>query len=177
MKLLMEQVADPHAAPRPDFMSVEFEEFMYRVKANDWVHVLCRLRNNKAYGLHPDMQEDKPLLDMPSFSKRRLERRNGTDCLNARDDLGRTALEVAFEYKAYETASVLLKYGAKHPANEEQRAQRSEYAIAALKESLYGYGTVNQDLVGFKHAQLMAIQSEVNPALDLLVYDILKEED
>ena len=104
LKESAELLKDPSLKPKPDFMSVEFEEFLNRVKANDWVYVLSRLRSNKAYGLNPDMQEHKPMLEMPSFKKNRLEKRNGTDFLNARDDLDRCALEIAFEFKAYDVA-------------------------------------------------------------------------
>ena len=72
--------------------SSEFEDFLQLVSQNDWMSVLIRLRSSRTFGLNPAMQEDKELLEMPSFTRDNLEKRNGTDCLNAVDEYGRSAL-------------------------------------------------------------------------------------
>ena len=123
------------------------------------------------------MQEDKELLDMPSFTNPRLEERNGTDLLNATDEYGRTALQIAFKYKARDSANVLLHYGAEHPTNLICRAQKSNYVLDAMRGNIYGLDDIKDDLSTLMIKQKEAIMREVYPKFDSAIYFLMQQTD
>lgn len=113
-------------------------------------------------------------LELPSFSKPNLEKRNGVDLLNGRDQWGRTPLMIAFRYKSLEVAGVLLHYGAEHPSNIDCRDRKTIYSMSALKGTLFGFEKITDDIPTLMRRQREALLREVYPKFDLIIYELLQ---
>ena len=80
---------------------------------------------------------------------------------------------IAFRYRAVEVAGVLLHFGADHPTNTDCRNRKTQYALSALKGTLFGLEKLGDDIQTLMRRQREALLREVYPKFDLIIYQLL----